>query len=57
VDEDGRLVATLNPPIKPMTIDDLLRFIDQHRGERRADAPSGRPPSGSPTATGPIPDH
>jgi AbrB family looped-hinge helix DNA binding protein len=31
VEENGRLVATTNPPSGPMTTDDLLHLIDESR--------------------------
>jgi bifunctional DNA-binding transcriptional regulator/antitoxin component of YhaV-PrlF toxin-antitoxin module len=31
VEENGRLVATTNPPIEPMSTDELLQLIDETR--------------------------
>jgi AbrB family looped-hinge helix DNA binding protein len=31
MEENGRLVATTNPPSEPMTTDDLLHLIDESR--------------------------
>jgi hypothetical protein len=31
VEENGRLVATTDPPAEPMTTDDLLHLIDESR--------------------------
>ena len=37
VEENGRLVATTNPPTEPMTTDDLLHVIDESREWPRSD--------------------